>query len=542
MYQIYADESLVYDSTLEDYPITKGNIEQEVNKSGSFVFAMPPGNPFASQITKMKTIIRVIKNSERIFRGRVLTFSDSFNKTRIFTCEGELSFLLDSVVRPYSFSGSPSDLFRQLIENHNSQVDEAKQFIIGQITVEDKNDYVVRSNGTATKTLDEIKKKLVETLGGYLYITYDDAGKSVLNWLADFPYLSRQKIEFGENMLDFVKTDSADEVSTAMIPYGAKLGETGSSTMEDSAAESDTRLTIESVNEGKDYVFSTLGVAAFGWIYTTETWDDITLPENLKTAAQKRIDELAKSKVKIELKAVDLSAMDQNIDHFRLGDYIQIVSAPHNIDEKILLCKLSRDLLNEANDSIVLGYEAASFIGDGIKNDQMITDTVTNIIKDYVVNEAIKNIEKNMSTMIQQTSETIMSTVSKIETDTDQVISQIQTSLTQLNDSFQFDFTQMRTEIGNAQQEYRDEFTVWKKYIRFEDGNIVLGKSGSEITLKIENDIIAFYEDGTQIAYFRDHKMHVRDGEFENMLRIGNYAFVPRKNGNLSFMKVKEQE
>ena len=46
MYKIYADNTLIYDSTLEDYRIQKGEITLEIGKAGSFVFTMYPDNPF----------------------------------------------------------------------------------------------------------------------------------------------------------------------------------------------------------------------------------------------------------------------------------------------------------------------------------------------------------------------------------------------------------------------------------------------------------------------------------------------------------------
>ena len=46
MYQIYADDTLIYDSTLEDYKIGSGQITKELDKSGSFVFSLYPDHPY----------------------------------------------------------------------------------------------------------------------------------------------------------------------------------------------------------------------------------------------------------------------------------------------------------------------------------------------------------------------------------------------------------------------------------------------------------------------------------------------------------------
>ena len=76
------------------------------------------------------------------------------------------------------------------------------------------------------------------------------------------------------------------------------------------------------------------------------------------------------------------------------------------------------------------------------------------------------------------------------------------------------------------------------KYIRFIDGNIVLGTSENKIVLKIENNKICFYDNDNLVSYFKDRKLYVEDGEFLGSLKIGKFAFIPRDNGNLSFTKV----
>ena len=57
------------------------------------------------------------------------------------------------------------------------------------------------------------------------------------------------------------------------------------------------------------------------------------------------------------------------------------------------------------------------------------------------------------------------------------------------------------------------------------DGNIVLGESTNELTLKIENDRITFYDGFHPVAYFNNDKLYVTDGEFTNSLRLGNFAY-----------------
>ena len=82
------------------------------------------------------------------------------------------------------------------------------------------------------------------------------------------------------------------------------------------------------------------------------------------------------------------------------------------------------------------------------------------------------------------------------------------------------------------------KFEEIQKYIRFVDGNIVLGEEGNTLTLRIENDRISFLDSGLEVAYLSNSKLYVTDGEFLNSLQLGNFAFIPRENGNLSFKKL----
>jgi coproporphyrinogen III oxidase-like Fe-S oxidoreductase len=120
----------------------------------------------------------------------------------------------------------------------------------------------------------------------------------------------------------------------------------------------------------------------------------------------------------------------------------------------------------------------------------------------------------------------------------DQVASAISTSMTQLADQFEFLFTELQISVDANDAEAREHFNEIEKYIRFIDGDIILGEEGNEITLRIENDRISFLDAGAEVAYFSNQHLTVVDGSFLNSLQVGKFAFIPRENGNLSLVKV----
>jgi hypothetical protein len=149
--------------------------------------------------------------------------------------------------------------------------------------------------------------------------------------------------------------------------------------------------------------------------------------------------------------------------------------------------------------------------------------------------EAVK---VEMTSLIQQTSEAIQQEVLEQYVTNDEVTSAISTSMKQLSDQFEFLFTELQTTVDANDAEARAQFVEIEKYIRFVDGNIILGEEGNEITLRIENDRISFLDAGAEVAYFSNQHLTVVDGSFLNSLRVGKFAFIPRENGNLSLVKV----
>ena len=72
-------------------------------------------------------------------------------------------------------------------------------------------------------------------------------------------------------------------------------------------------------------------------------------------------------------------------------------------------------------------------------------------------------------------------------------------------------------------------------------GNIILGKSDSDIMLILKNDRMSFVRNVSgypEIAYISDDVLYITEGEFLTQMRIGKFGFTPGANGNLSFKKV----
>jgi phage minor structural protein len=529
--RVYAGDATVYDSRLDDYALLGLKVVAGLNKGGTAEITMPPGHPAYSAFTSYRTIVEVYRDELLLFRGRALYPTDDFYGRRTITCEGERCFLRDAVMRPYLYQATPAEIFTDIIALYNSQVEAEKQFQVGTITVVDANDYVRLESESAEQLMNTIDK-LLERCGGYIVFTTNTAGQRVINWYESLGYRSSQVIEFGENLLDFSRSSASTDLATRIIPYGAKNEETGE------------WVTIASVNDGLDFVEDADAVALRGVISKPVYWDDVTEPANLLAKAQQY---LASSKMivtTLEMTAVDLSVLDKNIDTLQVGDEVRVLSRPHGVDDDFQLRERTYNLLDPADDKVVMGKDLATLTGSDVAGDRSTRSELQRVEKtvkaDYTADiaKAIQTATTNLASLIQQTSESIMLEVSETYTTNDEVLSQISTQLVQLSDSFNFEFNTLQALVNENDAEAREQFETIHKYIRFVDGDIILGESGNELTLRIENDRISFLDGGAEVAYFSNKQLYVLDGHFLNSLRVGSFAFLPRENGNLSLVKV----
>jgi hypothetical protein len=354
MYRVYSDGLLLYHSNLESLKIFNPSVELEVNKTGSFLFNIFPDHPRYSLIRKLKSIITVYQDDYLLFRGRVLDDEIGWHNEKYVTCEGELAFLLDSIIRPYDFTGSITDYLKMLINSHNSQVEAEKRFVLGTVTVTDPNNYIVRSNIDHTATWTELQSKLIDLLGGYIVVRHED-GVQYIDYLKEINLLAPQKITFGKNLLDLKRIRKGADIATAVIPLGAK------------PEGSDARLTVSAVNNGSDTIVDADAQAQYGMIVKTVVFDDVTDANNLLTKGKAHLASLVNPMESIELSAADMATLDNDITSFHIGTQVRVTSEPHGIDQLFMVSKLSIDLLNPASNHLTLGGVVDTFTAQNSK-------------------------------------------------------------------------------------------------------------------------------------------------------------------------------
>jgi hypothetical protein len=99
--------------------------------------------------------------------------------------------------------------------------------------------------------------------------------------------------------------------------------------------------------------------------------------------------------------------------------------------------------------------------------------------------------------------------------------------LEQTANSFEMQFSTITSQITNLDGSVSSRFSEINRYIRFVDGNILLGEDGNPLILKITNERISFYYNNVEIAYFSAGRLYVDKLEAITSLTLGDFAFGP---------------
>ena len=233
------------------------------------------------------------------------------------------------------------DYFTDLIAKHNADVDDRKRFVVGTVTVVDPNDSLYRYS-TYESTWSTIEDRLIKRLGGYIRIRHKN-GKRIIDYIEDYENVNSQVIRFGENILDLIQEVSCEDLATVIIPLGKRDEET------------DERLTIKSVNGGRDYLEDPDAIALYGRIVKTVEYDDVTLPENLLRKGREVLNRQKLLIPSITITAIDLHLLDVDIERCKVGDHIRVVSEPHGIDEEMMVLRIELDIQQPENSRLTLG-------------------------------------------------------------------------------------------------------------------------------------------------------------------------------------------
>lgn len=535
-YVVKCDDEILYKKYLDEYDLLSTNFELVDNEAGSFVFTFSDTHPMYNYIVPKKSKIKVYKNGRLIWLGRAVDISDGLDNDRTVTVEGCLSFLRDSIMRPFNFSGAPEDFFNLILQQHNDQVSEDQKIYPGICTVTDPNDTIVRSSTYYLNTNEVVEEKLL-SMGGHLVFTFNEDEDPILNWLSDIENYTTQKIEFGSNLVSYEKSLLYSDFYTACIPLGAK-------------DEDDKRLTIETVNNGLDYVVNSELANLYGIFFapTSETtWDDVTIAANLKTKGTNWLANAGiKYKDSVELEAEDISFLpDVDVTDFEFMSYVQFVTST-GANISYLIVDFSADILDEYSISLVLSKEESKYIKKSLvdmanrinyNSAENIRNVEAQVVSKSSAQSLIETVIRQSTYITQAAGEIVLAALSEYSQTSDlaNAVSSLQSQLSIMANEVSLSFANIETIINNQStmideqsQLFENTIRQYNSWFRFipasqsTNAGLVIGQSNNPIQVKLESDVMYFCTDpdnaeATAIAWYAGGEMHVHYANLQNL-------------------------
>jgi hypothetical protein len=355
IYKIKLDGKVLYYPGDRQAAVINPELDLQTGYAGELTLKVPPLNPLYGKIHNRKSMVSVYRGNTEIFYGEVRTREKDRFKNQPVKATGALSFLADSILPQQEWHDiSPRDLLDAWLQLHNNQVEDRKKIYTGVVTIHDSNDSLYRITDREN-TLEAIRDKLVDRLGGYLRLRHEN-DKLYLDWLTiqEYGKYCEQPIQFGENLMDYSETMTADDVFTALIPLGAAIEqETDENASEFERLEKNVDIT--SVNDGKDYIYSKEAVENFGWVWRTEKWDDVSVPANLLKKATEFLTSKQYESLVISLTAVDLSLFGQDYDSFDIGDRVLCNAIPYGMKKVLPVMEMKIPLQQPDQAQLTLG-------------------------------------------------------------------------------------------------------------------------------------------------------------------------------------------
>ena len=549
MYQLKYKDYILYDPRLveNNLIIRDPSVKLAVGKAGSMDFVVNADHPYLSNLRRMSGLVELLDGASPIYRGRITRATKDFYGAHKIETEGIMAALNDSLIPPFAYPDDFEEdadyqtaaaggnvvefLFRWLLAQHNSQVSAEQQIEPGVCTVADPNNYISRSSTEYLTAMEAIRGKLSESsLGGYLLIRYEADG-NYLDYYAELPLTNTQPVEFAANLLDLNSEVDGTQIYTAILP----LGKDGL----DLSTLPDGDLSDDLVKSGLT-IYSKSGVATYGRITRHVKWDDVTVASNLQDKAKAALADNGLSMPEtIICKAVDLGWQD-TVQHFRVGRMTMLASTPHGYNSAYPLMELAPDILNPGNTQITMGATQRTYTGSQIDAARKVGDRIESARKELTdrvdgsASQVIQATTQQITDLQQNVNSIILSALENyVETgDFNSYKEEISTKLSVLTDQLSIDITKVTERIDDVNGDLQAKYDSITKAFRFTSDGLIIGESGNEILLRLDNDVLQFVRNNTpelQITAEGVEAMRIKI----SILVIGNVIWAADENGDV---------
>lgn len=159
-----------------------------------------------------------------------------------------------------------------------------------------------------------------------------------------------------------------------------------------------------------------------------------------------------------------------------------------------------------------------------------------------VESELRSELEQQITSLTRDTERIIMAALeSYVETEDLEAFRQtVQSELVVMADNISMNFTETTQRLDNVNGELQTIIDELQKHFVFSTDGLTIKAGENAMELLLDNDLIKFMKNGEQFGWWDGVNFHTGNVvvQLNERMQLGNYAFIPRSNGSLDFLKV----
>lgn len=343
MYQVNLGSKILYYPSNAEYAIYDTELTEDIGQAGEFRFKVPSANPLYGELAT-GAIITILRDGIEFWRGEVREVNTNFAKIADVYCLEDVAWLGDEYLAPAKITNETyAQRFQAAITAYNQNRPTSRQFTAGYITNVNSSNNCNWTTEYEDSILDDIRNCICKD-DGYVRVRRVTSGGTVTRYidivrLEDYGSTASQPIEYGYNLLDYVKEADYGNLTNVLTPYGAEL-ETELYTDYNARLQGTTIVDNDSI-------------AVYGRHAKAVVFDGVENLSSLNALASSYLSRYAQPQLTMEVKAVDLAPVE-NVAEFKVGDSIRIIAKPFAVDQRLYLTEIKRDIQNIDKNTITL--------------------------------------------------------------------------------------------------------------------------------------------------------------------------------------------
>lgn len=349
MYQVNLGDKVLYYPASEDAAIYDTEWIEDIGQAGEFSFKVPPSNPLYAELTQ-GALVTILKDNREVWRGEIREITKDFANIADVYCLEDLAWLADEFMLPASItSDTYVQRFQAAIDAYNLNRGTERMFQAGIITNVTDTSNCNWTTEYEWSILDCLRNCICKD-DGYIRVRRVTSGGTVTRYidivrLADYGVMATQPIEYGYNLLDYVKESDYGNLTNVLTPYGEEL---------------DTEI-YDGYNQrlAGTTITEQTSVSVYGRHAKAVVFDGVTDLTQLNALAQAYLTRYSQPQLTMEVSAVDLADID-GVAEIHIGDSVRIIAPPFAVDQWLYLTEIKRDIQNIDKNTITLSGHVQS--------------------------------------------------------------------------------------------------------------------------------------------------------------------------------------